>query len=49
MHAWWVLTWLSGVEVVIHGGPVMEQAISRANAHLVDVGCRLGLVIPQAK
>lgn len=44
-----VLTWLSGVEVVVHGGPVMEQAVSRTNAHLVDVGCSLGLVIPRAK
>lgn len=38
--------WLFGVEVVIHGSSVMEQAVSRTNVHLVDVGCSLDLVIP---
>lgn len=43
------LTWLSGIEVFSLGGPVTEQAISRTNIHMVDVGCGLSLVIPADK
>lgn len=49
VHAQLALTWLFGIEMVFHGGSAIEQAVSRTKVHLVDVGCGLGLVVPQAK
>lgn len=49
VHVQEALTWLLGVELVIRGGSAMEHPVSRTDVHLVDVGCGLGLVIPQAK